>query len=139
MVGQARPVGNGNNNALNASGELFGCGGGGSGNGTLGSKFGGSGGNGCVRVTWTQTWPPYGAVDAGTAQAGSATSITLAAGDSAVASIYVGMLIFLDSGTGVGQVGYCTAYNGSTKVATVNAWSLGVAPVSGSTYVIIAS
>jgi hypothetical protein len=61
----------------------------------------------------------------GTAQAGAASSITLDAGASAVAGAYVGDQIYLYGGTGggirgTGQRRTVTAYNPSTKVATVN-------------------
>lgn len=67
----------------------------------------------------------------GTATAGGATSVTLAA------STFdpTGWFIYIDSGTGKQSVGYCTAFNSGTKVATVNGWS-GAAPANGSTYVI---
>lgn len=55
----------------------------------------------------------------GTAQAGAASSITLAAGASAVDGFYVGMPIALTGGTGSGQLGVIVGYVGSTKVATV--------------------
>ncbi|MCU1381981.1 MAG: hypothetical protein JWL71_678, partial [Acidobacteria bacterium] len=55
---------------------------------------------------------------AGTAQAGAAGSITLAAGASAVDSIYVGETIAIYAGTGAGQTRVITAYVGATKVAT---------------------
>jgi hypothetical protein len=60
----------------------------------------------------------------GTAQAGGSTSITLAAAASATTNAYTGMYVTLTSGTGSGQVRRITAYNGTTKVATVNsAWT----------------
>lgn len=60
----------------------------------------------------------------GTAQAGGASSITLASGASAVDGEYVGLSIKLTSGTGSGQTNIITAYNGTTKVATVQtAWA----------------
>lgn len=55
----------------------------------------------------------------GTAQAGGANTITLASGASAVTDIYVGYPIIITSGTGQDHAGVITAYNGSTKVATV--------------------
>jgi hypothetical protein len=55
----------------------------------------------------------------GTAQAGGAQSITLAVGASAVTDAYKGMVIRLTGGTGTGQVNVISAYNGTTKVATV--------------------
>lgn len=57
----------------------------------------------------------------GTAQAGAATTITLAAGSSASNSFYVGAVVRIVSGTGAGQERYITAYVGTTKVATVDA------------------
>lgn len=78
-----------------------------------------------------------GVVDSGTAQAGSSSSITLRAGASATTDKYKGLFVYIDGGTGKGQIGFVTAYNGSTKVATVNAWSAGTAPDSTSTYSII--
>lgn len=54
-----------------------------------------------------------------TAQAGAAGTITLDASASAVDDFYKGELIYLTGGTGVGQVRICTAYVGSTKVATI--------------------
>ena len=54
-----------------------------------------------------------------TAQAGAAGTITLDASASATTDFYVGMWIYLTGGTGVGQARVCTAYNGTTKVATI--------------------
>jgi hypothetical protein len=69
----------------------------------------------------------------GTATAGAASTITLAAGASAVDNAYRGMLIRLTGGTGSGQQRVITAYNGTTKVATVTpAW--GVTPTGTTTY-----
>lgn len=58
-----------------------------------------------------------------TAQAGASTSITLDATASSVTDFYVGALLTITSGTGVGQSRQITAYNGTTKVATVSAWA----------------
>jgi hypothetical protein len=55
----------------------------------------------------------------GTATAGTTSSLTLAAGASAVDGAYVGMPITPTSGAALGQTGVITAYNGTTKVATV--------------------
>lgn len=69
----------------------------------------------------------------GTATAGTATTATLAASASAVTDAYRGMLIRLTGGTGSGQQRVITAYNGTTKVATVSpAW--GTTPTGTSTY-----
>lgn len=56
---------------------------------------------------------------AGTAQAGAAGTLTLAAGASAVTDVYKGMPLELTGGTGSGQRRVITAYNGTTKVASV--------------------
>jgi hypothetical protein len=55
----------------------------------------------------------------GTAQGGSATSITLNAGASATDDIYKGMVIEITAGAGSPARQCITAYNGTTKVATV--------------------
>ncbi len=54
-----------------------------------------------------------------TAQAGVAGSITLDASASSVTDFYKNQLIVITSGTGVGQARFVSAYNGTTKVATV--------------------
>lgn len=74
--------------------------------------------------------------DEGTAQAGGATSITLATTASATNDLYANSFVTITSGTGSGQTRTITAYNGTTKVATVDsAWS--VAPDSTSVYAVI--
>ena len=56
----------------------------------------------------------------GTAEAGTATTITLEAGAvSVVDDIYRGDRIVITAGTGVGEHGLVTAYNGTTRVATM--------------------
>lgn len=63
-------------------------------------------------------------VRSNTAQAGASTTITLDASASATTDLYKHCLIFLTGGTGAGQYRLCTAYNGTTKVATVTpAWA----------------
>ena len=57
--------------------------------------------------------------DTGTAQAGSASTITLRSGASAANDTYNGQVIFITGGTGVGQSRAISDYVGSTKVATV--------------------
>lgn len=60
---------------------------------------------------------------AGTAQAGAAQTITLAAAASAVDRLYTLEHISIVGGTGAGQVRTIVDYNGASKVATVNrAW-----------------
>ena len=60
----------------------------------------------------------------GTAQAGStSTTINLAATASATDDIYNSMTVYISSGTGSGQIKVITDYVGSTKVATVSAWT----------------
>jgi len=72
-----------------------------------------------------------------TAQAGAATTITLDAAASAVTDFYKNDLIVLTGGTGAGQGRYCTAYNGTTKVATVSTWATN--PDVTTTFAIIAA
>ena len=60
------------------------------------------------------------AISTGTAQAGAAGSITLAVGEPSTTDIFVGCRILIHTGTGAKQERICTAYNGSTKVATVD-------------------
>ena len=55
----------------------------------------------------------------GTATAGGANTITLAAGASSTNDFYKGQIIRLTGGTGSGATGLITGYVGSTKVATV--------------------
>ncbi len=75
----------------------------------------------------------------GTAQAGASSSITLDAtgvpSSSATSDAYKYQMITIRSGTGIGQTRQITAYNGTTKVATVNlAWTTN--PSSDSEYVV---
>jgi len=59
------------------------------------------------------------ALYAGTATAGGVSTITLAAGASAVDDFYNNTLLTLTAGTGSGQALYVLDYDGTTKVATV--------------------
>lgn len=69
----------------------------------------------------------------GTAQAGAATTITLAAGASAVDDFYNNLYIVTTGGTGSGQTRLITDYVGATKIATVDAaWT--VTPDATTTY-----
>lgn len=61
--------------------------------------------------------------DTGTAQAGANTTITLAATASATDDIYNTMSVYISDGTGSGQIRTIVDYVGSTKVATVAAWT----------------
>lgn len=73
------------------------------------------------------------AANSGTAQAGGANTITLAAGASAVNNQYVGFSVAITGGTGAGQVQQVTGYVGATKVATMAAnWA--TQPDATSTY-----
>ena len=58
-------------------------------------------------------------VHSGTAQAGAATTITLDTGASATDNIYRGDRVMIVAGTGAQEHDIITAYNGTTKVATV--------------------
>ncbi len=76
----------------------------------------------------------------GTAQAGDASSITLASDASSVDDYYNGALIRTSSGTGGGagakQVRRISDYNGTTKVATIGPNNWEVNPSSDTGYVI---
>lgn len=75
----------------------------------------------------------------GTAAAGAANSITLAVGTSAVNDFYCGQIITLTGGTGSGHIGVITAYNGTSKVATVAPITATFVPDGTSTYSIAAN
>lgn len=80
----------------------------------------------------------FSTLDTGTAQAGTASTITLKSGSSSSNGMYVGSIIVLTGGTGAGQVSQIASYVGSTKVATVApAWTAGVSPTSSTTYAIL--
>ena len=74
-------------------------------------------------------------VNEGIATAGDGTSITLNALASGVNSTYVGQTVFLVSGTGQDQARTITAYNGTTKVATVATWQTN--PSTDTVYIIL--
>lgn len=75
-------------------------------------------------------------VASGTAQAGSATTITLAVGSSATTDLFKGNVVQIISGTGAGQARVITGY--SSLVATVSrAWV--VNPDNTSNYTIVAN
>ena len=60
----------------------------------------------------------------GLATGGGASTITLAATESSVDDIYVGSMVVLTTGSGPGQARLITAYNGTSKIATVSpAWT----------------
>lgn len=59
-------------------------------------------------------------ITSGTAQAGTANTITLAAGESATNDIFAGDRVIIVDGTGVGEHGIITTYDGGTKVATMS-------------------
>lgn len=70
----------------------------------------------------------------GTAQAGTADTITLDAGASAVDDFYTGMVIRLTSGTGANQIRSIIKYVGSTKVATISNTAWATTPDSTSVF-----
>jgi hypothetical protein len=61
-----------------------------------------------------------GVITSGTAQAGGAASLTLAAGESSTNDIFAGDRIVIVGGLGVGEHGIITTYDGGTKVATMS-------------------
>jgi hypothetical protein len=54
-----------------------------------------------------------------TGQTGTILGMTLAAADINLATNYIGMRIVINAGQGVGQYGYISSYNSTSKVATV--------------------
>jgi hypothetical protein len=75
-------------------------------------------------------------IRSGTAQAGAAGTITLDASAAATTDFYDGDLIYTTGGTGVGQVRIITAYNGTTKVATITPnWA--TTPDNTTTYAVL--
>jgi hypothetical protein len=73
----------------------------------------------------------------GTAQAGDAIHLTLATGDSAANGFYVNNVIVAVT-SGDPSYGLVTAYNSTTKQATVTGWDSTV-PTTGSTYKVYAT
>jgi hypothetical protein len=74
-------------------------------------------------------------LEAGTAQAGGAATITLDASASGIASTYVGNHIMITAGTGVGQTRLISAYNGSQVCTITPVWTTN--PDSTSVYQIV--
>lgn len=71
--------------------------------------------------------------DSGTAQAGASGTITLASGASSTNDLYKYQLVTATGGTGAGQARFISAYNGTTKVASVSRnWD--TAPDNTTTY-----
>lgn len=109
--------------------------------GAVGSVTGNVGGNVVGSVASVTAAVTLGANDSftsqsGTAQAGAASTITLAAGASATDNLYNGQFVKINSGTGAGQARVITGYVGSTKVATVDrAWATN--PDSTSVYTVV--
>lgn len=85
----------------------------------------------------TQTAAATSVIQSGTAQGGSAQTITLSAGASSTNNLYGGCVIKIYGGTGAGQTRVCQNYNGSTKVQNVdNNWT--TQPDNTSQYAILA-
>jgi hypothetical protein len=77
-------------------------------------------------------------VKGATAQAGGASTITLASNSDATNGWYVGLYVAITSGTGAGQIRKVASYVGSTKIATLEtAWT--TQPDATSVYNITAS
>ena len=55
----------------------------------------------------------------GTAQNGTSTSITLSATDNQLSTAYIGMMVHVTSGNGIGQYAIINTYDAGTKVAAV--------------------
>lgn len=76
---------------------------------------------------------PTKVLETGTAQAGGTNTITLNSGASTYDNYYNSMAVTITGGTGSGQTANVISYNGTTKVATVDAnWS--TQPTSSSVY-----
>jgi hypothetical protein len=69
-------------------------------------------------------------VASGTAQSATATTIVLAAGDTALDDDYNGLVCYITEGTSKGSEGTITDYVASTKTATVGSWSSGTPDVT---------
>jgi hypothetical protein len=77
-----------------------------------------------METTATSSVPAIVFSPSNTAQAGAASTITLASAASATDSYYNGLTIYITSGTGAGQSRTISSYIGATKVATVSsAWT----------------
>jgi hypothetical protein len=77
-----------------------------------------------------------GLLEAGVAQAGANATITLDAAADGANNTYKSALIMITGGTGAGQTRLITAYNGTTKIATVVPnWTTN--PAAGSIYQVI--
>lgn len=77
----------------------------------------------------------WSAAHTGTAQAGTSTTITLAASASAQNNRYINATVSLTDGTGAQQQAQIISYNGTTKVATISGiWA--VAPDATTEYII---
>lgn len=87
-------------------------------------------------INVTNAGTGYNRIHTGNAQAGASGSITLAAGASAATNYYNGSSVYINSGTGAGQVKPISAYNGTTKVATITG-TFSPAPDATSTYSVL--
>lgn len=83
----------------------------------------------------------FGITDNGLAQAVAAASITLRSAFDGETNVVIGGTVMLSSGTnGKWQTGLVTAYNSSTKVATIaGGWSGALTPVGPSRYLLFAT
>jgi hypothetical protein len=74
--------------------------------------------------------------DTGNLQAATTTSVTLKAGANSTDNIFTGLCVRMTSGTQNGKARKISAYNGTTKVATVfPAWD--TAPLTGDSYKVV--
>lgn len=74
------------------------------------------------------------AAEIGTAAAGSASTLTLAAAANATDNYYNGAVVQITAGTGAGQTNSVISYVGATQVATVGPWT--VVPDATSQYML---
>jgi hypothetical protein len=73
--------------------------------------------------------------NSGTSQAVAAATITLSASETVSDDFIIGKEILITNGAAAGQISECTAYNESTKIATVTTW--GTTPTGTPTYLIV--
>lgn len=77
----------------------------------------------------------WGTIKVGILQAATSTTATLDSAASSIDDYYNNELLHIDAGTGEGQVRVITDYNGTTKVATINAaWT--TTPDTTSEYIV---
>ena len=84
----------------------------------------------CILIPEERRWK-FLRGERGIAQAGGASTVTLSVLASATDDYYKGQLITIEGGAGVGQTQRIISYNGTTKIAVIDApWGVAVGPTS---------